>query len=218
MKEKTGKMIKTISLDNKPVLIEHINKQENFSNYVQLLIEQDIQRLKHAVQQPEEIIELTKEEKTVYGMCLRYFREFGMMKFGWHYREFSLQPEVDTLWCLLGDVRDTLEPHKNCINTYQYVLKLKEDDELYQAFYIKISKYWRQEHPIPEGWKREVIPGLTLHDALSKIIPEGMHLKNNGSSLTTRRISEILGLTYQQTYLELMPHVKPVLHELDIEV
>jgi hypothetical protein len=42
MKEKIGKMIKTISLDNKPELVEHINKQENFSNYVQCLINRTV--------------------------------------------------------------------------------------------------------------------------------------------------------------------------------
>jgi hypothetical protein len=215
LKDKTGKIIKSVSLENKPELSENCNNQVNFSNYVQLLIEQDMERQKQVQQQSEEVITLTNEEKMTYEMCLRYFREFGSMKFGGYYCNFALQPEPDTLCCLILDVQDLLKKEPDL---QQYVKSLRDDNTLYKAFYDRISKYWRQEHPIPENWSKEIVPGLTLHEALSKIIPKALLLKYDHNPMTIKRISEVLGLAYQQTYTQLMPHIRPILRELQVEV
>jgi hypothetical protein len=215
----TGKIIKTISLDNKPEIIEYIDKQENFSKYVQVLIEQDIQRLKQTViQQTEERIELTFQEMTVYDECWRYFEDFGVLKYGKWWQMFDLQIDPDLLQAWLGEVQEELSDGWIDRSPHDLAKILKEDIVKFDAFFDKISKYWLQERPIPDEWKREVIPGLTVHEALSKIIPKAINLKDEQNAITINRISEILGLTYQQTYLRLMPHIKSVLSELGIEV
>jgi hypothetical protein len=71
---------------------------------------------------------------------------------------------------------------------------------------------------MPEDWKKEIISGLTLHEALSKIIPEALSLKDKDLPITIKRISELSSLTYQQAYTKLMPHIRPILKELQVEV
>jgi hypothetical protein len=83
---------------------------------------------------------------------------------------------------------------------------------------MKDKPYWQQVNPLPEDRKKEIIPGLTLHEALSKIIPEALNLKDKDLPITIKRISELAGLTYQQTYTQLMPYIKPILTELKVEV
>jgi hypothetical protein len=213
---KIGKIIKTISIDNKPDLVLHIETQANFSNYVQKLIEQDLARLKSAQQeQTEKKIELTKDEISIYACCEKFFRELGNSKYGDFYKYFPIQVPSDLLWCLIGDVKDLLKQHPSKV---EYINRIKENSEDFAAFYNKISLYWLQENPIPEDWKREIIPGLTLHEALSKIIPEALKLKDKDLPITIIRISEITGLTYQQAYTQLMPSINPVLKELQVEV
>ncbi len=217
MSNKVGKIIKTISIDNKPELVSHIEKQTNFSNYIQKLIEQDLARLQ-ATQQQEQTqakIELTKDEKIIYYSCHKYFREYSAMTYGSFYKYFPIQTYSEMLLCLLGDVKDE---YRHIPTVGEYINHLNEDSTDYEVFYDKISRYWQQEHPIPEDWKKEIIPGMTLHEALSKIIPEALHLKDKHLPLTIRHISETVGLTYQQTYTQLMPHIKPILTELQVEV
>jgi hypothetical protein len=214
---KFGKIIKTISIDNKPDLVQHIEKQTNFSSYIQKLIEQDFARLQ-ATQQQEQVkvkIELTKDEKIIFNSCQKYFKEYSAMTYGSLYHYFPIVIIPDHLWCLLGDVKD------NCKQTptvVEYINHIRDDFTDYEVFYDKISRYWQQENPIPEDWKTEIIPGLTLHDALSKIIPEALKLKCKDLPITIKRISELAGLTYQQTYTQLMPHIRPTLKELQVEV
>jgi hypothetical protein len=112
--------------------------KKNFGLYTQTLIEQDIARLKQLQEQiqTQTVIELTEEEKIVYNMCLGYAREYGDMKYGGFFMSFAFQPEQDLLWCLLGDVRDTL---RKLPEIQQFVIKLKQDENMYNAFYEKIS-------------------------------------------------------------------------------
>lgn len=214
---KKGKIVTSISLDNKPDLIAHCEKQKNFSAYVQSLIEQDMASLERAERkQKDEIhVELTREERNVYSYCRRYFREFGGMKFEEHYPYFDLQPEPDLLRILLGDVRDRI-PKGDKLR--KYIEQLKTDDTLWETFYDKIGRYWRQENPIPEEWKKETVAGLTIYEALSRIIPEALRLKNKKVAITIKRISELVGLTYQQTYTNLLPYIKPILRKMEIQI
>jgi len=214
---KKGKIITTISLDNEPELMAHCQKQKNFSRYVQNLILQDMARLERAEKELEKVehVELTEEERGVYSFCLRYIREYGTMKYGDNYEYFPLQPEEDVLRLLLGDVRDRLKEGK----TYEHVKKLTADDSLWNVFYDRINRYWRQQNPIPTEWKKQVVPGLTMHEALARIIPEALRLKSRDkATITVKRISELIGLTYQQAYTNLLPHVQPVLRKMGIEV
>ncbi len=218
MNNKVGKLIKTISIDNKPELVQHIEKQSNFSNYVQTLLEQDLARL-HATQQQKQTeakIELTKDEYLTFEHCKKYFREYGGMTYAKYFHYFPVQISSDHLNCLLLDVYDICKTYAP--TTAEYIKHIRENDEDFDIFYDKISRYWQQENPIPEDWKKEIIPGMTLHEALSKIIPEAIKLKDKDIPLTIKRISEIVGLTYQQTYTQLMPHIRPILKELQVEV
>jgi hypothetical protein len=177
---------------------------------------QDSQRLKQATQKTEEKVELTFQEEAIYNECYQYFREFGILKYNVWWKMFDLQTDPDLLQVLLGDVQDRLTDGWIDRSPHDLAKSLIEDRAKFDAFYEKISKYWRQERPIPDAWKKEVIPGLTVHEAISNIIPKAVSLKEAGTEVTVKSISEILGLTYQQTYLQLMPYVKPVLDELRV--
>ncbi len=204
-------------MDNKQDLIAQIEKQPNFSEYVQKLIEQDIARLNQALQplnaQPK--IVLTDIEARIYSHCLKYFREIGVMNFGKYCHYFPIQTDPDLLRCLLLDVQDIISKYSN--TTAEYIKQIRENDADYQTFYNKLNDYWQQENPIPDDWKKEIIPGLTLIEALSKIIPEALKLKEDNLQITIRRISDLTGLTYQQAYTQLMPSIKPILKELNID-
>ena len=136
------------------------------------------------------------------------------MRYGKLFRYFPIVTYPSMLRCLLLDVQDICEDSA----TEAYIKNIRQDDSTYDIFYDKISRYWLQENPVPENWKKEIIPGLTMHDALSKIVPEALSLKHKHLPMTIKRISEITGLTYQQTYTQLMPHIKPILKELQVEV
>lgn len=242
---KKGKIITSISLDNNSDLIEHCEKQKNFSAYVQKLIEQDMAILKQAEKETDKIeVELTPVEMGIYIFCLPYFREYGYMKYGDNFEYLQLQPEPETLHILLSDVRDNLKEEietdeeilslqKGKIITispetvkemYDYVLELKKEDEQWKHFYNKISRYWRQENPMPEEWKKEVVLGLTIHEALAKILPEVQRRKHKSeefgvkATLTTKMIADLTDLTYQIAYTKLLPHIHSILRKEGIEI
>jgi hypothetical protein len=217
MSNKVGKIIKTISIDCKPELVQHIEKQANFSNYVQTLIEQDMTRLQTTEKQQnnEPKIILTKTEHSVYTVCIKYFREHGGLKYGRYYEYFPIQADADFLRCMLTDVYDTVKGSKEL---GEFVKHIQENDDDYTAYYEKMCHNWLQENPIPDEWKKEIIPGMTLHNALQNILPEALNLKYKKLPITIKRISEVVGLTYQQTYTQLMTHIRPILKELQVEV
>jgi hypothetical protein len=223
---KTGKVIKTVALDCDPETLELVVEQSNFSEYVRELLKQEVSKRKRAEAEKAikktEHVTLTDAEYEIYSWCRCYFREFGYMKYGNNYRYFPLQPEELALNSLLGDVRDKT----NSKAAKTLIKKFREDDILWESFYNRICVFWRQENPVPEEWKKEVVQSLTLHDSLMKILPEIMRLKHQEQqqtrqdtvSVTVKFISDAVGVKYQEVYSKLVPLLRPILRKDNVEL
>jgi hypothetical protein len=223
---KTGKVIKTVALDYDPEVMELIAEQPNFSEYVRELLKEELNKRKRAKASEETKkvvpVTLTSEEYEIYSWCRRFFREFGYMKYGNNYRYFPLQPEADTLNALLGDVKDKTDREA----VRELIRQFREEDSLWESFYNRICVFWRQENPIPEEWKKDVVQSLTLHDVLMKILPEILRLKyqeqqrtgQTSISVTIKFISDALGVRYQDVYSKLVPLLRPILRKDNVEL
>lgn len=228
----TGKIIKTVALEPDMKIPEDAS---NFSEYIRNLIKQDLERRKQdeptitAASEPQATrVELTDAERLLYTYCMRYFHEFGRMEYGSSYEYFPLQPDQETLLCLVGDVYDLLK--KNQYNESQQdkkatteealeiIRNIKDDKELWSQLYNKFSTHWCQENPIPEEFMKEVVKvdgkAWTRYEVLEHCMPE----RNEKNELSVRKIAEIFHVSYQKAYNKVVPIIEPVLKEAGAKI
>jgi len=237
----TGKVIKTVALDADTEIPEGVT---NFSEYVRDLIKHDVEtraKAKTAAEQksakPEVEEPLTEIEDHLYGWMddwnkLYGFERHGFDKYGSAGKYLKLEPNADEMFSLLGAVKDNVEKtkamnpeHTEYFNEILAYIQSLRDRQLWNKVYEKFSKHWREEHPQPEAYKKEVMHfgkrSWTGADILEKILPQIDLLDRKPETMpqtTTKKIAEIFHVDYQTAYNKIVPRIEPILKDAGVKI
>jgi hypothetical protein len=217
--KRTGKVIKSVAFPFD--LLEHADKQPNFSEYVVNLVRKDMEEHGRTEEREKESaqIELTWIEEAIYNECRGIFAEFGRLQFGEHYEIMPLQPETDLLRSYFHSGSDIAFRIKENYeeDAYKEIMSFLEiihkDNDLWDKLYAKFCLYWRQCHPVPEEYKKEVIRGWTIYEALAKCVSTA-----KDGMISVSYVAQALGTDYQTAYNKVVPIVRPILEKFGVKI
>jgi hypothetical protein len=235
--KRTGKIIKTISLDADSEIPEGVS---NFSEYIRDLMKRDEEaRAKAKAEREQQSVKpeveesLTEMEESLYDWMDNWnntygFHKFGMQKYGHPYTYLKLEPNADEMFSLLGAVEDyvsnlkTINPqHIEYYNeTVAYIQTLRKNRQLWDKVYDKFCKHWREEHPQPEIYSKEALwfdgKSWTGAEVLEKVLPHVDMIKTQ--RLTIKKVAEVFHVSYQIAYNKIVPFISPIFNAASVEI